>query len=77
MDAVKPEFFTPSLAKDGGAYIGKHGHFPGRGDKPPFVLSHPDLEARETADHSILDIAPTLCKVFGLASEEMEGRSLL
>ena len=77
VDAVKPEFFTPSFAKDGGAYIGKHGHFPGRGDKPPFVLSHPDLEARETADHSILDIAPTVCKVFGLASEEMEGRSLL
>ena len=77
VDAVKPEFFTPAFAKDGGAYIGKHGHFPGRGDKPPFVLSHPGLEARETADHSILDIAPTLCKVFGLEHEPMEGESLL
>ena len=76
-DAVKPEFFTPSFAKDGGEYIGKHGHFPGRGDKPPFVLSKPGFAHRETQDHSILDIAPTICKVFGLHADPMEGHSLL
>ena len=76
-DAVKPEFFTPSFAKDGGEYIGKHGHFPGRGDKPPFVLSHPSLTLQQTRDHSILDIAPTICKVLGLEHEPMEGTSLL
>ena len=76
-DAVKPEFFTPSFAKDGGAYIGKHGHFPDRGDKPPFVLSHPGFALQQTQDHSILDIAPTICKVFGLNPESMEGHSLL
>ena len=76
-DAVKPEFFTPSFAKDGGAYIGKHGHFPARGDKPPFVFSHPSLKTQETCDHSILDIAPTICKVLDLAHEPMEGNSLI
>ena len=76
-DAVKPEFFTPSFAKDGGEYIGKHGHFPARGDKPPFVLSHPGFVRQETQDHSILDIAPTICKVFGLNPDPMEGHSLL
>ena len=76
-DAVKPEFFTPSFAKDGGEYIGKHGHFPARGDKPPFVLSYPTLTLQQTQDHSILDIAPTICKVLGLQHEPMEGKSLL
>lgn len=76
-DAVKPEFFTKSFAKDGGDYIGKHGHFPARGDKPPFVLSRPGFTHQETRDHSILDIAPTICKSFGLKAEPMEGESLL
>ena len=76
-DAVKPEFFTPSFAKDGGPFIGKHGHFPGRGDKPPFILSHPSLACRQTCDHSILDIAPTICKVLGISHGPMEGVSLL
>lgn len=76
-DAVKPEFFTKSFAKDGGDYIGKHGHFPARGDKPPFVLSHPGFAVQQTQDHSILDIAPTICKVFGLHADPMEGKSLL
>ena len=77
VDAAKPEFLSPSFAKDGGPCIGKHGHFPSRGDKPPFVLSHPSLVPQETSEHSILDIAPTICKVLGLAHEEMQGKSLL
>lgn len=76
-DAVKPAFFTQSWAKDGGEFIGKHGHFPARGDMPPFVLSHPGLESKETCDHSILDIAPTIAKVFRLPAEAMQGSSLL
>ena len=76
-DAVKPEFFTKSFAKDGGDYIGKHGHFPARGDKPPFVLSRPGMACKTTQDHSILDIAPTICKSFGLNPDPMEGESLL
>jgi len=76
-DAIKPDFFTPSFAKDGGEYIGKHGHFPTRGDKPPFLLSHPGLTSREVSDHSILDIAPTICALFGLPCEQMQGQNLL
>ena len=76
-DAIKPDFFTPTFAKDGGTYIGKHGHFPTRGDKPPFLLSHPGLTSREVSDHSILDIAPTICDVFRLPCEQMQGKSLL
>lgn len=76
-DAVKPDFFTQTWAKDGGEFIGKHGHFPARGDMPPFVLSHPGLERSETSNHSILDIAPTICHVFRLPAEPMQGSSLL
>ena len=77
VDAAKPDFFTPTLAKDGGPCIGKHGHFPGRGDKPPFIFSHPSLTCQQTCDHSILDIAPTICKVLGIPHAPMEGVSLL
>ena len=76
-DAVKPDFFTPTFAKDGGEYIGKHGHFPARGDMPPFVFSHPSMTAQQTCDHSILDIAPTIAKVFDLSCELMDGTSLI
>ena len=76
-DAVKQDFFTPSFAKDGGECIGKHGHFPGRGDKPPFLFSHPSLMSQQTVGRSILNIAPTICKVFGLAHDPMEGMSLV
>jgi len=76
-DAIKADFFTPSFAKDGGEYIGKHGHFPTRGDKPPFLMSCPGLLSRETSNHSILDIAPTICEQFGLHCEPMQGKSLL
>ena len=76
-DAVKPEFFTPSFAKDGGSFIGKHGHHPSRGAKPPFVFSHPSLMAQQTGGRSILNIAPTICKAFGLEHEPMDGISLI
>ena len=76
-DAIKPELFNKSWAKDGGDWIGKHGHHPSRGDKPPFVVSHPGLQPRETEDHSILDIAPTLCALLDLPSEPMQGKNLL
>ena len=74
---MKPEFFTKSFAKDGGDYIGKHGHFPARGDKPPFLLSHPVLQTREICGHSILNIAPTICAMFDLPHGEMQGVNLL
>lgn len=76
-DAIKPEFFTQSWAKDGGEAIGKHGHHPSRGDKPPFLVSKPGLEPRELCDHSILDIAPTLQALFELPKWEMTGKNLL
>ena len=76
-DAIKPELFNKSWAKDGGDYIGKHGHHPSRGDMPPFVVSHPGLQPRETQDHSILDIAPTLCALLELPHEPMQGKNLL
>jgi len=77
VDALKPTFFTETFAKDGGAYIGKHGHHPSRGDKPPFLVSHPALQPRETRDHSILDIAPTLCELYQLPPWPMAGKNLL
>ena len=77
VDAIKQDFFTPSPAKDGGEYIGKHGHHPSRGDKPPFLLSVPGMVSRETCDHTILDIAPTICEQFHLPSGPMQGHSLL
>lgn len=76
-DAIKPELFNKSWAKDGGDYIGKHGHHPSRGDMPPFVVSHPGLQPKETQDHSILDIAPTLCALLQLPHDPMQGKNLL
>lgn len=77
VDSVKEQFFTPSPAKDGGEFIGKHGHWPLRGDKPPFLVSDKRLESREVRDQSILDIAPTLCELFDLPCQPMQGKSLL
>jgi len=77
VDAIKKDFVTPSPAKDGGPCIGKHGHFPTRGDKPPFLLSHPALRTREICGHSILNIAPTICAMFDLPHGEMQGVNLL
>ena len=77
VDAIKADFFTAVPAKDGGPFGGKHGHFPVRGDKPPFVVCDKRLESRETRDHSLVDIAPTLCELFDLPHEEMQGKSLL
>ena len=44
---------------------------------PPFVVSHPGLQPRETQDHSILDIAPTLCALLQLPHDPMQGKNLL
>ena len=77
VDAIKADFFTPSPAKDGGETIGKHGHFPERGDKTGFLISYPGLSSREVKDHSIIDIAPTLCSIFNLPCEQMQGVNLL
>lgn len=76
-DAIKPQFFNQSWAKDGGEYIGKHGHHPSRGDMPPFLVSMPGLECRELQDHSILDIAPTLQALLDLPQWPMAGKNLL
>lgn len=76
-DAIKPEFFNPSWAKDGGETIGKHGHHPSRGDMPPFLVSRPGMQPKETQDHSILDIAPTLQALFDLPKWDMTGKNLL
>lgn len=76
-NAVNPSFFTPVTTKDGGPLIGKHGHLPTRGEKPPFLLSCPGMRSRQLHDHSILDIAPTLCAQFQLEQDGMQGRNLL
>ena len=77
VDAIKERFFTETRAVDGGPFIGKHGHCPLRGEKPPFVLSWSQLENQELQDKSVLDIAPTLCELFHLPHETMQGESLL
>lgn len=76
-DRVEENFFSPAPAKDGGPCIGKHGHFPTRGDKPPFFLSHRGITSKQLRNHSILDIAPTLCALFQLPGGEMQGVDLL
>jgi hypothetical protein len=35
------------------------------------------MACKTTQDHSILDMAPTICKAFDLNAEQMEGKSLL
>ena len=77
VDAIKPDFFTPMPNKDGGEFGGKHGHWPLRGEKPPFLVCDRRLESRVLKDRSILDIAPTLCELFELPHDAMEGTSLL
>ena len=77
VDAIKSDFFTPVPNKDGGEFGGKHGHWPLRGEKPPFLVCDKRLEGRVLTNKSILDIAPTLCELFELPHDAMEGKSLL
>ena len=76
-DEILPQFLTLTPAADGGCFVGKHGHFPLRGERPPFLLSSPGIESRTLSDHSILDIAPTLTELFHLPAFPMAGSSLL
>ena len=76
-DAIKPDFFTAVSAKDGGEFVGKHGHCPLRGEKPPFQVCDKRVENREIRSRSILDIAPTLCELLDLPHGQMQGSSIL
>ncbi len=76
-DEILPQFLTLTPAADGGCFVGRHGHFPLRGERPPFLLSSPGIESRTLSDHSILDIAPTLTELFHLPAFPMAGSSLL
>ncbi len=76
--AITQSFVTLVSAKEGKGPIGKHGHCPLRGEKPPFVLCHPSLpNAAVTQGKNIVDIAPTLCKFLTLPSDRMQGSSIL
>ena len=44
---------------------------------PPFLVSCPGMQPKETQDHSILDIAPTLQALFDLPKWDMTGKNLL
>ena len=77
IDGLKPNFFTPVPNKDGEEFVGKHGHWPLRGERPPFLVCGKGMENSVLHDRSILDIAPTLCELFALPHGDMEGKSLL
>lgn len=76
-DERKPQFYWPTPAQDGGDRIGKHGHNPLRGERPPFLVAAPGLKSVQVRDYSILDIAPTLCERFHLPCQTMSGHSIL
>ena len=76
-DAVKPQFYTPTPNKEDAGFVGKHGHCPRRGERPPFLVSSAGLENRRLYNCSILDIAPTICQLLDLPCDTMKGRSFL
>lgn len=62
---------------DGVCYRGKHGHFPMKGDKPPFCISHRHLENKILdKNYEIIDIAPTIVSVFNITHGEMDGKEI-
>lgn len=51
-----------------------HGHDPRKGDKPPFIMSGPDVkEGVVIQGGRLVDEAPTIMKLFGITMENVDG----
>ncbi|MDR2179044.1 MAG: alkaline phosphatase family protein [Synergistaceae bacterium] len=56
-------------------YKAMHGHHPSKGEKPPFVAFGPDVKtALRIENGSVIDVAPTLAALAGVALPQAEGK---
>lgn len=54
-----------------------HGHFPTKGDKPPFILSGPDIKENvEINGAKLVDEACTIMKIFDIEIPNADGHAL-
>lgn len=57
--------------------FGNHGHLPSRGNKPPFMVSNPDIPGYSVVKGGkMLDLAPTICLIHGLKFWPMQGNAI-
>lgn len=62
---------------EGSAGCGNHGHLPGRGNKPPFMVSSPSIQGFTRVENgSMLDLAATLCGIHGIEPWQMQGNEI-
>ena len=54
--------------------VATHGHLPTKGDKPPFILSGPDIKmGTQISGAKLVDEAPTIMKIYGITMENIDG----
>ena len=54
--------------------VSNHGHLPEKGDKPPFIVSGPDVKAGVVIENGrLVDEAPTILRMLGIAADGMDG----
>lgn len=54
--------------------VSTHGHLPEKGDKPPFILSGPDIAAGKIQKGGkLVDEAPTILRLLGITEHDMDG----
>lgn len=54
--------------------VSTHGHLPEKGDKPPFILSGPDvIPGKVQKGGYLVDEAPTLLRLLGITENHMDG----
>ena len=54
--------------------VSTHGHLPEKGDKPPFILSGPDVIPGKTQKGGrLVDEAPTILRLLGITDHDMDG----
>lgn len=54
--------------------VATHGHLPTKGDKPPFILSGPDIKmGTQISGAKLVDEAPTIMKIYGITMEDIDG----
>lgn len=57
--------------------VSNHGHLPWKGDKPPFILSGPDVRSGVVLQGArLVDEAPTIARLFGAQPTHMDGAPL-
>lgn len=57
--------------------VATHGHMPSKGNKPPFIVSGPDIKKEVVIENArLVDEAPTIMKIFGIDLEDIDGKAL-